>query len=238
MRLTMEVPRPASRARMLPALEALTSLNEELAEEHEQETGTAVRPLYSTGVRYKAEPPGVEDWDSFRIVYPRGWGDCEDLACIRAAELRRAGEPSARADTYRSRVRPDGTAVWHAVVVRGDGTLEDPSALLGMPTHRGHAPTGVPWAEVMRAAMGQDAPSRTLFTAEELAAGFERLAPEAVRVLGVLDALDFEADWRAARACAERPEACSRSTRARLSDRLSLWVVLVRGRSPRAVGVR
>lgn len=213
---------------MLPALEALAQLNEEQAEDYERETGNVLRPLYAANVRYQAEPPNEENWDTFVQCYPRGWGDCEDLAGIRVGELRRSGETSARADTYRSRVRPDGTAVWHAIVVRGDGTLEDPSALLGMPTHRGHAPTGMPWAEVMRTAMGQDAPSAPLFTVEELAAGYERIAPLAHRRLGVLDLLDFDRDWRSVLSCTERPEACSRATRARLSEHLGRWASMLR----------
>lgn len=229
MRLTIPIPRPVSRATMLPALEALAQLNEELLEDFARQHGREPRPLYAAGVRYQAEPPGQEDWDTCAQVYPRGHGDCEDLAGIRTAELRRAGETSARADTYRSRVRPDGSAVWHAVVVRGDGTLEDPSAILGMRTHRGHAPEGTPWADVMRNAMGQDAPDRHLLTVPELGAAYERLAPAAHRALGVLDLLDFDRDWRAVLACVERPEACSRATRARLSDHLERWVRRVTG---------
>lgn len=235
MRLTIPIPRPASRAKMLPALEALVQLNEELDDELEQR-GEPVVDLYEwaarTGGGYRAEPPGREDWDPAAVFMPRLWGDCEDLAGKRAADLRRAGETSARADTYRSRVRPDGTAVWHAIVVRGDGTLEDPSALLGMPTHRGHAPTGTPWADVMRAAMGQDAPSRLVLNVEELSAAYERLAPMAHRRLEVLELLDFDRDWRAVLSCAERPEACSRATRARLSDHLERWVVRLSGMPP------
>lgn len=220
---------------MLPALEALVQLNEELDDERDR-AGEPVLELYEWGARnagrYQAEPPGREDWDPAAVFMPRGWGDCEDLACKRAADLRRAGETSARADTYRSRIRPDGSAVWHAIVVRGDGTLEDPSALLGMPTHRGHAPTGTPWAEVMRAAMGQDAPSRLVLTVDELAAAYERLAPMAHRRLGVLELLDFDVDWRAVLSCVDRPEACSRATRARLSDRLEQWVARISGMPP------
>lgn len=232
MRLTIPIPRPVSRATMLPALEALAQLNEELMERMREETGREPTPLYASGVRYRPEPPGQEDWDTCMQVYPRGWGDCEDLAGIRVGELRRAGETSARADTYRSRIRPDGSAVWHAIVVRGDGTLEDPSQLLGMPTHRGHVPEGTPWHAVMRGAMGQDAPERALLTAPELGAAFERLAPLAHRRLDVLDLLDFDADWRAVMACNDRPEACSRATRARLSDRLERWVRATTGLPP------
>lgn len=234
MRLTIPIVRPVSRATMLPALEALSQLNEELMETFAREHGREPRPLYSANVRYQPEPPGQEDWDTIAQVYPRGWGDCEDLAGIRVGELRRAGETSARADTYRSRTRPDGSAVWHAVVVRGDGTLEDPSAILGMRTHRGHAPEGIDWSEVMRGAMGQDAPDRLLLTAPELQAAFDRLAGYAHRGLDAPAFLAFGRDWDAARSCAARPEACSRATRARLSERLEQWVRAVTGLLPPA----
>lgn len=68
---------------------------------------------------------GCEDWLCAWDVNERGQGDCEDLACYRAAELILAGE-RARAIAQRTR------AGWHIVVRRGDGTIEDPSKILGM----------------------------------------------------------------------------------------------------------
>ena len=57
-----------------------------------------------------------------------GWGDCEDLAAWRAAELRKSGEdPRAHVAVYQS-----GPRRYHAIVGRGDGTTEDPSRKLGM----------------------------------------------------------------------------------------------------------
>lgn len=44
--------------------------------------------LYSSGVRYQAEPRGVEDWRDCLEVLNRMHADCEDLAAYRAAELR------------------------------------------------------------------------------------------------------------------------------------------------------
>jgi hypothetical protein len=91
-------------------------------------------PLYASGVRYKREQAktcwhpvdgGCEDWLSIAQLYEQQRGDCEDLACARAAELRLAGE-RARAIPMRTR------AGWHIVVRRGDGSIEDPSAKLGM----------------------------------------------------------------------------------------------------------
>lgn len=93
-------------------------------------------PIYSAGVRYKREPvcrtDGVvhicEEWLSAHEAVKRGTADCDDLGPWLAASLRLAGDANARAIPKRS---PAG---WHIVVRRGDGTIEDPSAKLGMPT--------------------------------------------------------------------------------------------------------
>ena len=44
--------------------------------------------LYESGVRYEEEPPGQEDWQDVPTCLRMKVGDCEDLACWRAAELR------------------------------------------------------------------------------------------------------------------------------------------------------
>lgn len=97
------------------------------------------RPLpniYNAGVRYQREPmcraDGVvhicEEWLTAHEVFDRGWGDCDDLGPWLAASLRLAGDEHARAFPRRSAVG------WHILVAHGDGTIEDPSAKLGMPT--------------------------------------------------------------------------------------------------------
>lgn len=84
--------------------------------------------LYASGVRYRREPPGREEWEPIPVVLTKGWGDCEDLASWRAAELRVTGEdPHARVHVYQS-----APTTWHVVVRRGDGSIEDPSRKLGM----------------------------------------------------------------------------------------------------------
>lgn len=137
MRLTIPVTR-VTRETMRPILEGLTALNERILAELRPD----IPPLYAAGVRYQAEPPTKEDWDTADVVHGRGWGDCEDLAAWRAAELRLEGDDDARADCYVSRVRPDGRKIWHAIVVRGDDSIEDPSLILGMRRHRGVRPQG------------------------------------------------------------------------------------------------
>lgn len=86
--------------------------------------------LYDSGVVYEREPPGQEEWQTIPSVIDQGSGDCEDLAAWRVAELQRAGEP-ARIITKSAR-QLSGKLLIHVLVRRGDGTLEDPSMLLGM----------------------------------------------------------------------------------------------------------
>ena len=88
-----------------------------------------VPPLYRSGVRYGRERmvAGVaEDWQTSARTLARGWGDCEDLACWRAAEVAGAVPWPVRT--------PAG---WHIVVRMPDGSVEDPSARLGMRLPRG-----------------------------------------------------------------------------------------------------
>lgn len=88
---------------------------------------------YDAGVRYMPELPGRESWDIVPVIYARGWGDCEDLAgAVAAFHVFDGTDPDARAVAYRS-----GPRTWHAVVRRGDGSIEDPSLALGMRLHRG-----------------------------------------------------------------------------------------------------
>lgn len=111
---------PARSAAFDAALEGLTRLDAELMQRGNYP------PLYQSGVRYKNEPRDV--WRHVDDVTKEGWGDCEDLSAYRAAELRVSGEdPDASVCTYQS-----GPSRYHAVVRRGDGTLEDPSRALGM----------------------------------------------------------------------------------------------------------
>ncbi len=81
------------------------------------------------GVRWRPEPPGDESFDIPSTVLARKWGDCDDLAPWRTADLRTSGEdPRARAIAI-----PSGPNKWHAIVRRSDGSREDPSKWAGMP---------------------------------------------------------------------------------------------------------
>jgi hypothetical protein len=93
--------------------------------------------LYKAGVHYEREPWAgkYEEFADCLTVFRRGWGDCDDLVAWRVAELREAGE---RANVSISFPYPPrkGGVLYHALVRRGDGSLEDPSAKLGMYRYR------------------------------------------------------------------------------------------------------
>lgn len=126
MRINVGVPEAnVSKPVLDAALEAVTRLNESLLADKSV-------PLAETGIRrgviWKPEPEGDEHFDHAGVVMRRGWGDCDDLAPWQAASLRHTGEdPDAMAVVKRS-----GPHRWHAIVRRGDGSIEDPSKWAGM----------------------------------------------------------------------------------------------------------
>lgn len=95
-----------------------------------------VPPLYSSGVRYMNEPTGrhpefkYEEFAAIPIILSRGWGDCDDLAPWRVAELRCAGEKAKIRVQWRK--QRSGRKMYHITVRRADGRIEDPSRILGM----------------------------------------------------------------------------------------------------------
>lgn len=92
--------------------------------------------LYESGVRYEEEPAGqpYEDFAAVPVVLSRGWGDCDDLVSWRIAELRNAGEPAkVRLKWQFDPVR--GARMYHVLVRRANGQVEDPSKRLGMGNH-------------------------------------------------------------------------------------------------------
>lgn len=87
--------------------------------------------LFKSGVKYMEEPPGREDWQDVRTTLAMQWGDCEDLACWRAAELRvRYGIEAKPCFTWK--LRENGGYLYHIQVLLPDGRIEDPSRTLGM----------------------------------------------------------------------------------------------------------
>jgi hypothetical protein len=82
--------------------------------------------LYQSGVVYRPEPRGSENWLTVPDLLRLGYGDCEDLASWRCAELRLEGEHAVPC------VRRSGRRTYHAMVCREDGSIEDPSRVLGL----------------------------------------------------------------------------------------------------------
>lgn len=95
----------------------------------------ALPPLYASGVRYQRErclvasvPETCERFLTAEQLLRERVGDCDDLAAYRCAELIHTGEDRrARAIA----VKPGSG--YHAIVLRGDGSIDDPSVILGMP---------------------------------------------------------------------------------------------------------
>lgn len=116
------------------ALGAVTRVNEQLI-------GQGSVPLAAEaihqGVVWSPEPAGEERFDHAGTVMARGWGDCDDLAPYHAASLHVTGvDPGAVARVVRT-----GPNMWHALVQRSDGSIDDPSMWAGMPTpHPARAP--------------------------------------------------------------------------------------------------
>lgn len=122
---------PSNKPDLDAALEGLVNLNVALMRSAEAK-GRPIPPLYKAGVHWQpdgAKGKPAETWDTLAIVMRRGYGDCEDLAAWRAAELRFCRGIRARAVVRKSRT--PGVA-WHCIVQLPDGTLEDPSIKLGM----------------------------------------------------------------------------------------------------------
>ncbi len=103
------------------ALEGLTAVNEVIL----GALPDVVSP-YDVGVRYKNWPHSK--WRNAFEVGTTKTGDCEALSTWRTAQLHVTGEdPDAHVAVY-----PTGRNKYHAIVVRGDGSIEDPSAKTGM----------------------------------------------------------------------------------------------------------
>lgn len=102
----------------------------------------AARPstplLYDAGVRYIAEdrPWELNLWSSIPEVIAQGGSHCVGLTAWRVAELRTRFHEDARPAILEFREMQEGVGElqeFHFIVKRADGSLEDPSRLLGMP---------------------------------------------------------------------------------------------------------
>jgi len=126
MRINVGVPEAhVSKSVLDAALESVTRLDEQLLKD-------GAVPIAEKGIKdgviWRPEPLGDEHFDHAGVVMRRRWGDCDDLAPWHAASLRHTGEdPEAHAIVRRS-----GPHRWHAIVQRGDGSIDDPSRWAGM----------------------------------------------------------------------------------------------------------
>ena len=112
---------------VLLCLETLTQINEW----HLRRDRYA--PLYQSGVVYQEEPPGEEEWLDIPHLYRQGWGDCEDIACARTAELRHVGIPAVPCISFKDfTVKGQRLTLVHVLTLWPDDTIEDPSKVLGM----------------------------------------------------------------------------------------------------------
>jgi hypothetical protein len=126
--LRLAIPEQHVSADVLDAgLEALTRLDQAQIERGDVPMFRDANP--GTDVKWKPEPPGAECFDHAAKALKRGWGDCDDLAPWHSASLRASGEDP---DAF-ARVVKSGPNRWHAIVQRGDGTIDDPSVEAGMP---------------------------------------------------------------------------------------------------------
>lgn len=115
--------------------------------------------LYRSGVRYQEEPQNweLEHFDTIPVVYGRKWGDCDDLAPIRVAELVFSGEDPRANVMVKWKGLPNGKRLYHVVVRRSNvrtadnfqffkderGFYEDPCKVLGMGAAAARAHAGL-----------------------------------------------------------------------------------------------
>lgn len=143
---------PAHFAPLQIALEGMTKINEwhiarSVKRAAKGQSGGVIPPLYASGVIYKEDPPGEENWKDCYAIMKDGHGDCDRLAAWRAAELRVAGIAAEAVlkwqwipravmigTGYPARLLGNAPGVWmvHCLVRFPDGSVEDPSKILGM----------------------------------------------------------------------------------------------------------
>lgn len=117
-----DLPSPACKQSLRIFVRALTAYNQMWLAKHPD-----TPDLYASGVRYATQPVGMERFKTIPGVLEAGNGDCDQLACWRAAELRVRHKVQALPEVIRI-----SEGLWHVFVVMPDGTAEDVSAHLGM----------------------------------------------------------------------------------------------------------
>ena len=107
-------------------MDALVAINVDYLRAHPEAPS-----VYQSGVRYQAEEEDEELWQDVPAALRQGTPDCEDLAAWRVAELIVREGVAAQPRVTAAR-QPDGKWLFHITVLRPDGAIEDPSAILGM----------------------------------------------------------------------------------------------------------
>lgn len=121
-RLVLDVPRSTDTYESL--LRALVRMNRWY-----RQNGWGSFTIYDGRIRYRAEPPGQEVWQSIPALFARGEGDCVDLATARVAQLPKTVRATAR--LQEEGPNQTGGTLYHVVVATKNG-IEDPSRKLGM----------------------------------------------------------------------------------------------------------
>ncbi len=114
--------RHRSRRCVLWLMEALSQINKTYLATHSK-----FPSLYESDVVYDVEQN--ENWKDVYNTLKDGYGDCEDLACWRVAELRLAG---IAARPYIKWRKIKNNWLYHALVWNPGNKIEDPSLALGM----------------------------------------------------------------------------------------------------------
>lgn len=95
----------------------------------------SIPPLYKSGIVYREEPPGAEEFENClqalglapRVCGVEGaWVDCDGAVAYRLAELWLQGEPAKARILWRMVARQRK----HAQIRRADGSIDDPCMVL------------------------------------------------------------------------------------------------------------
>lgn len=106
-------------------LECLTLLNLDYLAKHPDTIA-----VYESGIEYVRDEIGRERWRSIPYILIDSSADCKSLVAWRVAELRMKGEKAQCG--VRAEPMPGGWMLYHVFVKRANGSIEDPSAILGM----------------------------------------------------------------------------------------------------------
>lgn len=96
--------------------------------------------LYEYNPQYvlKVRPSGLDSWQDIPRTIQLGSGDCKDFACWRIAELRNQGYddvyPHIKVSYHEDPRGVEPMMTVYHIQVRIHETIEDPSAILGMPS--------------------------------------------------------------------------------------------------------